>query len=78
MCLHGRRIKAFACRASAQNTAILDGTERGPRRDIVLLNAAAGFVITRLAPDLPAGLALAREQIATGVALGKLEALRSE
>ena len=57
-------------------TAILDGTERGPRRDIVLLNAAAGFVITRLAPDLPAALALAREQIDSGAALGKLHALR--
>ena len=55
---------------------ILDGRDRGPRRDIVLLNAAAGFVITRLASDLAAGLALAREQIANGRALGKLRALR--
>ena len=57
--------------------AILDGTERGPRRDIVLLNAAAGFVITGLAPDLAAGLVLAREQIASGGARAKLDALRS-
>ena len=64
-------------RNAAILTAILDGTERGPRRDIVLLNAAAGFVITRIAPDLPAGLALAREQIDTGAALAKLDALRS-
>jgi len=58
-------------------TAIVDGTERGPKRDIVLFNAAAGFVITGLAPDLAAGLALAREQIDSGRALEKLHALRA-
>ena len=57
-------------------TAILDGTERGPRRDLVLLNAAAGFLITGLAADLPAGLTLARTQIENGRALAKLHALR--
>jgi anthranilate phosphoribosyltransferase len=56
--------------------AILEGTERGPKRDVVLLNAAAGFVITHLAPDLPAGLTLAREQIDRGHALAKLRALQ--
>jgi anthranilate phosphoribosyltransferase len=57
--------------------AILDGSEHGPKRDIVLLNAAAGFVITGLAADLAAGLSLAREQIAEGRALEKLNALRA-
>jgi anthranilate phosphoribosyltransferase len=57
--------------------AILDGTEQGPKRDLVLFNAAAGFVITRLAPDLAAGLALAREQISSGGALAKLRALQA-
>ena len=57
-------------------TAILDGSERGPRRDLVLLNAAAGFVITGLADGLPAGLALARVQIESGRALAKLRALQ--
>ncbi len=58
-------------------TAILDGTEQGPKRDIVLLNAAAGFVITSLAPDLATGLSLAREQITSGRALAKLHALQN-
>jgi anthranilate phosphoribosyltransferase len=44
-------------------TAILDGTDAGPKRDLVLLNAAAGFVITGLVPDLAGGLLHAREQI---------------
>ena len=57
--------------------AILDGTETGPKRDIVLLNSAAGFVIAGLAPDLPAGIEHAREQIASGRASAKLAALQS-
>jgi len=57
-------------------TAILDGTERGAKRDIVLLNAAAGFVIAGLVPDLPAGLGHAREQLDAGCALAKLHALQ--
>jgi anthranilate phosphoribosyltransferase len=61
---------------AAMLTAILNGSDHGPRRDIVLLNAAAGFVITGLAPDLSAGLALAREQIESGRALAKLTALQ--
>jgi anthranilate phosphoribosyltransferase len=56
---------------------ILDGSETGARRDLVLLNAAAGFVITRLAPDLRGGLDLAREQVSSGRALAKLQALQS-
>ena len=55
---------------------ILEGEERGPRRDLVLLNAAAGFVITGLAADLAAGYELAREQITSGKARAKLDALR--
>lgn len=58
-------------------TGILDGTDRGPRRDLVLLNAAAGFVITGLASDLPSGFDLARAQIESGRALAKLRALQA-
>lgn len=58
-------------------TAILDGSDAGPKRDIVLLNAAASFVITSLAGSLAEGLALAREQIASGRALAKLRGLQS-
>ncbi len=57
-------------------TGILDGTDTGPRRDLVLLNAAAGFVITGLAPELGAGLDLARAQVESGGALAKLRALQ--
>ncbi len=64
----------------AQNAAILvgilDGSIIGPKRDMVLLNSAAGFVVSGLVPDLPAGLELARQQIESGRAAAKLRALQ--
>ena len=58
-------------------TGILDGTIRGPQREIVELNAAAGFVVAGLAPDLTSGLARARETLDRGAAFEKLSALRA-
>jgi len=58
-------------------TAILDGSERGAKRDIVVLNSAAGLVVSGLAEDLPAGIARAAEAIDSGKALEKLRALQS-
>jgi anthranilate phosphoribosyltransferase len=57
--------------------AILDGSERGAKREIVALNAGAGFVVAGLAADLPEGLALAVRQIDEGRALAKLRALQA-
>jgi anthranilate phosphoribosyltransferase len=51
-------------------TAIFSG-ERSPRRDVVLLNAAAVLVTAGLAPDLPTGIALAAKTIDSG-AVAKL------
>ena len=56
---------------------IIEGADRSARRDIVLLNAAAGFLITGVVPDLAAGVELGRRQIASGRARAKLDALRS-
>ncbi|MBX6378941.1 MAG: anthranilate phosphoribosyltransferase, partial [Clostridia bacterium] len=55
--------------------AVLRG-ERGPRRDVVLLNAAAALVAAGAAADLRAGVALAAESIDGGRALAALEGLR--
>jgi anthranilate phosphoribosyltransferase len=55
---------------------ILDGTLRGPKRDMVTLNAGAGFVVANLAADLETGFAMANEQIDSGAALAKLRALQ--
>jgi anthranilate phosphoribosyltransferase len=55
--------------------SVLSGEDRGPRRDIVLLNSAAALLVGGLASDLREGVALAAESIDGGAALGKLEAL---
>ena len=57
-------------------TAILAGEIADARLDLVLLNAAAGFVVAGLAADLPAGVARARESIDSGRARRLLERLR--
>jgi anthranilate phosphoribosyltransferase len=54
--------------------AILEG-EPGPRRDAVLLNAAAALLVAELAGDLAEGLALAGEAVDSGAAGERLEEL---
>ena len=56
---------------------ILAGEIRGPKRDMVIANAAGGFVVAGLARDLKDGIELAREQIDSGRALEKLRALQN-
>jgi len=53
---------------------LLDG-ERGPRRDIVLLNAAAGLLVAGRAESLGEGVALAAASIDTGAARSALARL---
>ncbi|MGI9033072.1 MAG: anthranilate phosphoribosyltransferase [Acidimicrobiales bacterium] len=53
---------------------VLDG-ERGPHRDIVVLNAAAGIVAGGLADDLGAGVELAATSLDTGRAADVLDRL---
>lgn len=54
--------------------AVLAG-ERGPRRDAVLLNAAAALVTAGVADDVRAGLAAAAEAVDSGTAGATLERL---
>jgi anthranilate phosphoribosyltransferase len=56
-------------------TGILSGEIGGPMRDVVVLNAAAAFVVCGES-SLPQACARARELIDSGAALRKLEALR--
>jgi anthranilate phosphoribosyltransferase len=49
--------------------------EGGAREDMVCLNAAAAFMAAGRCADFTGGIALARETIKNGQALGKLEAL---
>ena len=54
--------------------AVLSG-EKSPRRDVVLLNAAAALVAAGRADRIADAIALAAESIDSGAAAGKLEAL---
>jgi anthranilate phosphoribosyltransferase len=53
--------------------SLLEGTP-GPLRDFALLNAAAALVAWGAAPDLRAGVQVARESVDSGAALAKLDA----
>ncbi len=61
---------------AAITLSILMG-EKGVRRDIVLLNAAAGLVASGKARDFKAGIGLAAEAIDSGAAQGKLEQMKA-
>jgi anthranilate phosphoribosyltransferase len=50
--------------------------ESGPRRDVVLMNAAAALVAGGVAGSLKDGFALAGQSIDSGEALRKLQGLR--
>lgn len=60
--------------AAAQLRLVLSGAA-GPCLDMVLLNAGAALMAAGRSEDLAAGVALAREVVASGTALGKVEAL---
>jgi anthranilate phosphoribosyltransferase len=63
-----------------ENTALLAAIfagETGPRRDIVLLNAAAALVVSGLAVDFREGVARAAAAIDSGAIGGTLHALRA-
>ena len=55
---------------------VLNG-EKGPRRDIVLLNAAAALVVADKAEDLREGIRLAATSIDSGAAIDALERFKS-
>ncbi len=71
---------ALAGGDAATNAAILEAIfngEPGPRRDIVLFNAAAALVVAELAEDLSEGVRVGAEAIDSGAARKTLEALRA-
>ena len=58
---------------AAITRAILEGKERGPKRDTVLMNAGAALYIAGKVSDPAGGIRLAAELIDTGKAVQKLE-----
>lgn len=57
-------------------TDILSGEERGPKREMVLLNAGAGLACAGLVDNLAAGVKKAGELIDSGAALERLRKLQ--
>ncbi len=71
-------LKGGAPEENAEMTLSVLRGEKGPKRDIVLLNAAAAIVAGGKAEDITAGLAAAAESIDSGRALEKLEGLKTK
>jgi anthranilate phosphoribosyltransferase len=72
---------ALAGGTPAENAALVEavlGGESGPRRDVVLLNAAAALVVASAADDFPSGIARAARAIDDGSATALLARLRAE
>lgn len=57
-------------------TGILSGQDRGPRREMVLMNAGAALACAGLADDMGDGIRIAAELIDRGAAMEKLHLLR--
>ncbi|MEN8139717.1 MAG: anthranilate phosphoribosyltransferase [Thermodesulfobacteriota bacterium] len=60
--------------SASQLRQVLSG-ESGPCLDMVLMNSGAALMAAGSAPDLAAGVALARQSVESGAALAKLESL---
>jgi len=70
------QLKVIDARASAKVLRdILSGEETGPRKDIVVLNAAAAIIAGNLADGFESALGLAEDSVSSGKALGCLEKL---
>jgi anthranilate phosphoribosyltransferase len=68
------------CSSPAENAAILErifAGERGPKRNIVVVNAAAALYVGRVAATLEAGVQLASDAIDSGAVRDKLSQLRA-
>jgi anthranilate phosphoribosyltransferase len=64
---------------AAGNAAILEAIlkgEKGPKRDVVLLNTAAALSVAEIAADIREGMDRAAEAIDSGAAMKRLTALR--
>ena len=77
-----RKEGEFAVADSAQSarviTQILDGTEKGAKKDLVVLNAGLAIYANMRVKSMKEGIAMARQSIDSGKALAKLKELARE
>jgi anthranilate phosphoribosyltransferase len=72
---------ALAGGSPDENAALVEEVlrgQRGPRRDVVLLNAGAALVVAGVAPDIRAGIEQAARAVDSGAAGDILDRLRHE
>jgi anthranilate phosphoribosyltransferase len=69
-------LKGDGPEANAATFHAILGGEGGPKRDIVVANAAAALLLTQRYEDLKSAVAAAMESIDSGAARGKFEALK--
>ncbi len=60
---------------NAEITEKIFSGEKGPKRDVVVLNSAAALVVSEIASDIGKGIKIAEEAIDTGAASKKLKEL---
>jgi anthranilate phosphoribosyltransferase len=73
-------VSALVGGTAAENAALVEAAlagEAGPRRDVILLNAAAAFLAAGRVASLGDGVTLAAETIDTGLARDLLARLRA-
>ncbi|MDD5014704.1 MAG: hypothetical protein PHW73_06330 [Atribacterota bacterium] len=71
-------IQGGSAKVNAEITLdILSGKGEDPQRNIVLVNAAAAFMLKGVVKDLKVGIKKAAESIDSGAALRKLKELRN-
>jgi len=76
--MHRAALEEISGGDAKQNAAIIHAVlsgEKGPRRDVVVLNAAAALVAAGRAEHIAGAIPLAAESIDSGAAAGKLESL---
>jgi anthranilate phosphoribosyltransferase len=79
--LEGAPTAALAGGTAEENAAIVEAlfeSETGPRRDVVVLNAAAALLVAGAVVDLPAGVAAAQDALDGGRPKELLARLREE
>ncbi len=73
------RLSDLRVRTGEESAAVIERVLKGeasPRRDIVVLNSAAGILVSGLAEDFDSAVMMARDSIDSGKALAKLEKTR--
>lgn len=68
-------LKGGTTKENAQIIRVILSGEKGPKRDIVLLNSAAALIAADKAGDFKEGIAMAAQSIDSGAALEKLDKL---